>query len=61
MDRQIRRAGIGFVLLFALLFAQLTYVQVVAADRIANNPANAARQIIYQYTDKRFSFTDATS
>ncbi len=53
MDRQIRRVGIGFVLLFALLFGQLTYVQVVAADRIANDPANAARQIIAEYKVER--------
>jgi peptidoglycan glycosyltransferase len=53
MDRQIRRAGIGFVLLFALLFGQLAYVQVVAADRIANDPANAARQIIAEYKIER--------
>ena len=45
MDRQIRRLGIAFVALFAVLFAQVGYVQVVAADRIANQPANAARQI----------------
>ena len=53
MDKQIRRVGIGFVLLFALLFAQLAYVQVVEADRIANDPANAARQIIAEYKIKR--------
>ena len=35
MDRQIRRLGIAFVALFAVLFAQVAYVQVVAADRIA--------------------------
>jgi peptidoglycan glycosyltransferase len=53
VDRQIRRVGIGFVLLFALLFGQLTYVQVVEADRIANDPANAARQIIAEYKVER--------
>lgn len=53
MDRQIRRVGIGFVALFAMLFAQLAYVQVFAADRIADNPANAARQIIAEYRIKR--------
>ena len=49
MDRQIRRLGIAFVALFAVLFAQVAYVQVVAADRIANEPANAARQIRAEY------------
>jgi peptidoglycan glycosyltransferase len=53
MDRQIRRLGIGLVALFGLLFAQLAYVQVVAADRIAENRANAARQIIAEYEVER--------
>jgi len=53
MDRQIRRLGIAFVALFAVLFAQVGYVQVVAADRIANQPANAARQIRAEYAVKR--------
>lgn len=46
MNRQIRRLGIALVGLFALLFLQVSYVQVVAADRIADDPANATRQII---------------
>ena len=53
MDRQIRRLGIAFVGLFAVLFAQVAYVQVVAADRIANQPANAARQIRAEYAVER--------
>ena len=53
VDRQIRRVGIGFVVLFGLLFVQLAYIQVFAADRIADNPANAARQIIAEYKIKR--------
>ena len=53
MDRQIRRLGIAFVALFAVLFAQVAYVQVVAADRIANQPANAARQIRAEYAVER--------
>jgi len=53
MDRQIRRLGLAFVALFALLFAQVGYVQVVAADRIANQPANAARQIAAEYAVER--------
>ena len=39
--------------LFAVLFAQVAYVQVVAADRIANQPANAARQIRAEYAVER--------
>jgi peptidoglycan glycosyltransferase len=53
MDRQVRRLGIAFVALFGLLFVQVGYVQVVAADRIANQPANAARQIAAEYAVER--------
>ena len=53
MDRQIRKVGIGFIALFGLLFAQLAYVQVFAADRIKSNPANTARQIIAEYHVQR--------
>ncbi|MDP9185567.1 MAG: penicillin-binding protein 2, partial [Actinomycetota bacterium] len=53
MDRQIRRLGLAFVALFSVLFAQVGYVQVVAADRIANEPANAARQIAAEYAVER--------
>ena len=53
MDRQIRRLGIAFVVLFSLLFAQVAYVQVFASDRIAANPANAARKIRAQYSVQR--------
>ena len=53
MDRRIRRLGIGLVVLFALLFAQLSYVQVIAADDIKDEPANARRQIIAEYKVER--------
>ncbi len=54
MDRaQVRRLGIGLVVLFALLFAQLSYVQVFAADDIKAQPANARRQIIAEYKVER--------
>ena len=53
MDRQIRRLGFAFVALFALLFAQVAYVQVFAANRIAGEPANAARQIRAEYSVER--------
>jgi peptidoglycan glycosyltransferase len=53
MDRQVRRLGIAFVALFAVLFAQVAYVQVVAADRIASEPGNAARQIRAEYQVER--------
>jgi len=53
MDRQIRRLGVAFVALFALLFGQLAYVQVIAADRIENHPANFTRQLIAEYEVRR--------
>jgi peptidoglycan glycosyltransferase len=53
VDRRIRRLGIGLVALFALLFAQLSYVQVIAADDIKAQPANARRQIIAEYRVER--------
>lgn len=40
MDRQIRRLAIGFLVLFAALAVNVNYIQVVAADRLANHPAN---------------------
>lgn len=53
MERRIRRLGIAFVALFSTLFAQVAYVQVVAADRIANRPGNATRQMRAEYQTKR--------
>src|SRR4051794_14172071 len=46
MDKQIRRLGYALVALFLLLFVQVNYLQVYAADRIANNPANTTRLLI---------------
>lgn len=48
MDRQIRLLGVAMLGLFALLVAQVNYIQVFAADRLANNPANQ-RLIIQEY------------
>jgi peptidoglycan glycosyltransferase len=53
MERRIRRLGIALVLLFAVLFGQLAYVQVFAADDIKNNPANFSRQLIAEYNVQR--------
>jgi len=49
VDRQIRRLGLALLLLFLLLIGQVSYVQVFAASRIANDPANATRQLIAEY------------
>jgi peptidoglycan glycosyltransferase len=48
MDRQIRKLALAMAGLFVILFAQLNYIQVYAADDIANNPANF-RLIIQEY------------
>ena len=46
MERQIRRLGVALMVLFVIAFAQVNYLQVFAADRIADDPANAQRQLI---------------
>jgi peptidoglycan glycosyltransferase len=48
MDRQIRFLALAFMALFVLLFAQVNYLQVFAADRLANNPANL-RLLLQEY------------
>lgn len=53
MERRIRRLGVAIVLLFSLLFAQLAYVQVFAADDIKSHPANFSRQLIAEYNVQR--------
>jgi peptidoglycan glycosyltransferase len=53
MERRIRRLGIALVLLFTLVFGQLAYVQVFAADDIKNHPANFSRQLIAEYNVQR--------
>jgi peptidoglycan glycosyltransferase len=55
MERRIRRLGITLVALFALLFGQLAYVQVFAADDIKSHPANFSRQLIAEYNVQRGS------
>jgi penicillin-binding protein A len=59
MERRIRRVGIAFVVLFTVLFGQLAYVQVFAADDIKNNPANFSRQLIAEYNVRRGSILTA--
>ncbi len=53
MERRIRRLGVAVVLLFTVVFAQLAYVQVFAADDIKNHPANFSRQLIAEYDVQR--------
>jgi peptidoglycan glycosyltransferase len=55
VERQIRRLGAGLLVLFLLLFAQINYIQVFAADRLENNPANANRLLKAEYAVDRGS------
>ena len=48
MDRQIRRLAVAFLVLFLLLLGQLTYLQVFASEKLANNPANQ-RVLLEEY------------
>jgi peptidoglycan glycosyltransferase len=41
VNSQIRRLGVAMVMLFVILFAAVNYIQVYAADDIANDPANS--------------------
>ncbi len=59
MDRQIRKLGIALLVLFLIAFAQVNYIQVFAADRIAEDPANAQRQLIAEYKVDRGSILAA--
>src|SRR6266511_1116310 len=59
MDRLIRRLGGAMLALFVVLLAQVTYIQVVASERLADNPANATRQLIAEYRVDRGSIVAA--
>lgn len=52
MQAQIRKVGIGLVIAFTAVFIQLNYVQIFAAERIAENNANP-RALLQQYSIKR--------
>jgi penicillin-binding protein A len=51
-DRHIRRLGLVFLLLFVVLFAQVNYIQVFAAKRLSENPANQ-RLLLQEYDTER--------
>ncbi len=59
MERQIRRLGLALLVLFLIVFAQINYIQVFAADRIADHDANAKRQLIAEYKVDRGSILAA--
>ena len=52
MHAQIRKVGIGLIVAFTAIFVQLNYVQIFAAERIAENNANR-RSLLQQYSIKR--------
>jgi peptidoglycan glycosyltransferase len=52
MQPQIRRVGIGLMVLFVAVFLQLNYVQIFAAKEIASNGANK-RALLREYSIKR--------
>ena len=45
MNRPIRRVGYAVTVLILFLVAQLTYLQVVDADNLANDPKNVRSQL----------------
>jgi peptidoglycan glycosyltransferase len=45
VNRPIRRVGYAVTVLILVLVAQLTYLQVVDADNLANNPQNVRKQL----------------
>src|SRR4029453_7881120 len=59
MERQIRKLGMALLALFLIAFLQINYIQVFAAGRIANDPANAQRQLIAEYKIDRGSILAA--
>jgi peptidoglycan glycosyltransferase len=52
MDRQVRRLGIAFLAMFVVLFAQVNFIQVFAANSLKDNPANS-RLILAEYRSQR--------
>ena len=52
MQAQVRRVGVGLLIAFLAVFAQLNYVQIFAAERIASNGANV-RSLYREYSIKR--------
>jgi len=52
MQKQIYRVGVALVLAFTAIFLQLNYVQIFAAERIAENNANP-RELLQRYSVKR--------
>ena len=52
MNRQIRQLGVALLVLFALLFVQLTVVQVFRADSLTADPLNT-RRVVRDFGQRR--------
>jgi penicillin-binding protein A len=52
VNRQIRGLGVTLIVLFAALFVQVNYLQIFAADRLNNHPANT-RAIVRDFSRPR--------
>jgi peptidoglycan glycosyltransferase len=52
VNRSIRRVGYGLILLILVLVGQLTYLQVVDANKLANDPHNV-RRLLDEYNRAR--------
>lgn len=58
MNRQIRQLGVALLVLFALLFARLNWVQVYAADQLTADPLNT-RRIVRDFGQRRGNIVTA--
>lgn len=52
MNRQIRLLGLGLMVLFAAIFLQMNYLQVIHAGALNSNPRNG-EQVVKQYNARR--------
>ena len=59
MNRTVRRIGLMLLVAFAALIVQLTYVQVVEADRFSEHPSNR-RLLVKEYSLERGSIVAGT-
>lgn len=58
MNKQIRIVGLGMIALFAALFIQLNYLQVVHAKSLDNNPLNGGK-VVKEYDTPRGDIVSA--
>ena len=58
MNKPIRRVGIAIVVLMLILIGQVTYLQVIDAQNLNDNPRNA-RRILDEFAQPRGSIITA--